>query len=1358
MWVTAVEMDCITESSGHTMTPCAVSVCTTPAAPSPLPIPYPPVASAAEGSKDAPSRTKMGGAKIITVGACFKACHGNEPGTLKEVVSAQHRRAGVRRDGRAHRPRGARDGAASRGAPASSTRGAEPWRRHRHRTQRPRRGCARASPSSAGGGGGGDGDGNGNGGKDGAGGGGSGEGEGGEGAEKDAAGAEGQGDPVDVVTGRMYMEVQDFAFPGPMPLRFCRTYNSRRGDRDVGLGFGWTHRFAWSARVGRRSIEIVDAEGLSIRHDAKLVAAGAPSVDDRGNKLVRLPGQDGDVYELSDAEGGTTRCFRAGSDPSTAWMVEERDRNGNAIKLERDPAGRLVALIDSAGRRIDVGSDRRGRVASMRFFSPRRSATTVLVEYAYDEEGDLVSATDPAGYARRYGYEEHLLVRHELKTGLTYFWRYDMRSPTRRCLETWGEYPGRIDPALAVPIPPAPPGKRDARRLKGIFHCRFEYDPEMRYTEVVDARGGLWRYEGNDRGLVTKTVDPKGGVTTRVFDDHGRIIAVEHPDGSVTRWKRDDRGRPEVVIDPFGRETLYERDERGSVVRNVGPDGAELRMEYDGRCNLVGVHHPDGTSETRRYDARGLVVSVLDRGGGTWRNEHDAQGNLVKRTAPDGVVTTVEYDDFGRWAAHVDALGNETRWEYDARGDVITTVYPDGATERRAYDPEGSMTLFEQVGGRVDRFEYAGHGWLVAITDPLGRVERYAYDPMGIPVRAQNPAGEVYTRELDRKGNAVSIATFDGRRHAFDYDVASRCVTAWRAAGPTRFEYDGFDRRVKTELSDGQVCEYTWGPRGSLVGTSAGNLARELDAMGRIVSESTDAGLVEREYDASGRLARIRSSAGADVALRWGAAGRLAGVGLSGADVAIQRDAAGRTREVALGDRIRVRSTYGVTGRLTEQVAEDTGSPGKVLAGTRWGFDAGDCLHDTWSALWGPTVIEHDGAFQVRRVTAYDLAAKSVVRDEVFAYSARGGPIEVSPAGEERAYRPGGRVLRRKDATYAYDDDGRMIEKRVEKPDAALTWRYHWSDADELVAVDTPEGRVELAYDGLSRRVSKTVKGLDGATLETVEYLWVNDVLLNEVSSRRGAVTYAFDPESLAPIALHDGSSAYAVLADDLGTVHDLVGADGRVAWSARRDAYGRIVDVRGDRALQPFRFAGQIEDPETGLFYNRYRYYDPELGHYLSPDPLGPTAGLNELLYTPDPFGEIDPLGLAARRSRSPQGPDETDGQFASRVGPCAPARGGYIPWSSSSQSFPGWLHDDIDALGAANGCHTCGKKPGDAGFVKAPGAHNFTPDHQPPVSLHDGTGGYRLYPQCGLHSPQGGGSAGHQAAAGVTRRGYRT
>ncbi|NUP13608.1 MAG: DUF4150 domain-containing protein, partial [Polyangiaceae bacterium] len=85
--VTAVMMDVITEKSGHSVTPMAVSVCTTPAAPSPLPIPYPVVASSVEGITDAAMRTRVNGVPCATVGSVLKTCHGNEPGTLKEVVS-----------------------------------------------------------------------------------------------------------------------------------------------------------------------------------------------------------------------------------------------------------------------------------------------------------------------------------------------------------------------------------------------------------------------------------------------------------------------------------------------------------------------------------------------------------------------------------------------------------------------------------------------------------------------------------------------------------------------------------------------------------------------------------------------------------------------------------------------------------------------------------------------------------------------------------------------------------------------------------------------------------------------------------------------------------------------------------------------------------------------------------------------------------------------------------------------------------------------------------------------------------------------------------------------------------------------
>lgn len=85
--VTAAKMLVVTEKSGHQMIGCAVSVCLTPAAPSPIPIPYPTMGQAAEGVADEPTRTKVGGSKILTVGGVLKACHGNEAGTLKEVVS-----------------------------------------------------------------------------------------------------------------------------------------------------------------------------------------------------------------------------------------------------------------------------------------------------------------------------------------------------------------------------------------------------------------------------------------------------------------------------------------------------------------------------------------------------------------------------------------------------------------------------------------------------------------------------------------------------------------------------------------------------------------------------------------------------------------------------------------------------------------------------------------------------------------------------------------------------------------------------------------------------------------------------------------------------------------------------------------------------------------------------------------------------------------------------------------------------------------------------------------------------------------------------------------------------------------------
>jgi RHS repeat-associated protein len=87
---------------------------------------------------------------------------------------------------------------------------------------------------------------------------------------------------------------------------------------------------------------------------------------------------------------------------------------------------------------------------------------------------------------------------------------------------------------------------------------------------------------------------------------------------------------------------------------------------------------------------------------------------------------------------------------------------------------------------------------------------------------------------------------------------------------------------------------------------------------------------------------------------------------------------------------------------------------------------------------------------------------------------------------------------------------------------------------------------------------------------------------------------------------------------------------DGKKTWSAELDIYGRVRTFDG-RSLNscPFRFQGQYEDAETGLYYNRFRYYDPSVGVYLSQDPIGLAGGIKAYSYALNPTIRLDVFGL---------------------------------------------------------------------------------------------------------------------------------
>src|SRR5471030_2733095 len=224
----------------------------------------------------------------------------------------------------------------------------------------------------------------------------------------------------------------------------------------------------------------------------------------------------------------------------------------------------------------------------------------------------------------------------------------------------------------------------------------------------------------------------------------------------------------------------------------------------------------------------------------------------------------------------------------------------------------------------------------------------------------------------------------------------------------------------------------------------------------------------------------------------------------------------------------------------------------------------------------------------------------------------------------------GNRLLMQGDRHYDYDPFGNLIRERRGTGQKLVT-EYRYDCQHRLIGVTPPDGRcVSYRYDAFGRRISKTVDG------KTTEFFWQGDHLVAE-SSREHYRSYVYEPGTFRPLAMLDGEGPrqacpFYYQLDHLGTPQELTDYSGEIAWSARYTAYGQLAHLESDTRQtldQPLRFQGQYFDAETGLHYNRHRYYSPDLGRYLTPDPVKLAGGLNGYRYGVNPTGWVDPLGL---------------------------------------------------------------------------------------------------------------------------------
>ena len=1247
--VTALMMDCITEKSGHALVPMAVSVCLTPAAPAPLPIPYPVFASSIEGIGDSPMRTKINGAKIATVGSVLKTCHGNEPGTLKEVVS-------LNTTGPCFLVLGAPIVLCELGMM-----GITGSICMQNKAPTPGAGASASSASGAGGPGGGGGEGSGSGGSasgpggpaggGGAGGGGSNTGAHGPGSSSGAAGEHQcqNGHPVDVVTGYVVDVATDLALPGAIPLLWKRYYSSgRRGDDGATLGPGWAHGFEQRIVEEERTITLREGQGRQVYFGK--IGPGEATFHRRERMTLTRHGSD--EYRIFAGDDRLTYVFSPSRAGGPALLRAIRDAHDNAITLEYD-GERLSRTIDTAGREVLV-LWKQSRIVRLEVRAEGRLEQ--WHDYAYSASGCLTASTDALGHTEEYEYDRFKrMIVAAIKTGARF--EYEYEDNTGRCLKTWGP--------------------------NGLYAVAFTAD-KATHTTVADCEEPRV-YTWNDQGLMTREALPDGTVLEEsVYDDDGFLLARVNGAGEGEQLWYDERGNQIRKVDAAGNVTSIEYDDRDLPLRRTTADGQVTSYAHDDKGALTAITHPSGAHFVCSHDERGRLTAIHGASG-LWRSfEYDAQHNTVAETDGRGARTAYAYDAMGRSIARTDAIGRVTRVTYDRLGRRASLRLPDGTSTSFAHDALGNIIRETDELGQVTAKEYTGMGVLSRLTPPDGRVWAFKYTSKERLREIKNPRGEVYAFTHDDAGRVIEEKTFDGRALAYQWSTAGRLARVDYPDGSFRaFTHDRLGNCVAEDASDLSIARQH-DRLGRLLGATIVHEGKrvvtlfERDALGRITAEIQGDRRIRYEHDPRGRRTLRVMPDGATTRYAYDAADALLAIDHDGHALAFERDAVGR--ESARGDaggRLSIRSAYDAADRLIEQRATVT-SPGAgipaVLAQRQWQYDRSGRVTRIDDSRWGTSTYRYD------KIGLLVEARRGASFREAFTYDTAGalvGALEgLDARGSEGAtwdILPGNLLARTTTAKYTYDKRGRRVVKldlRAGKPgDEPKATEYVWDSRDQLREVKLPGGaRVVMTYDALGRRVRKEVVSREGVPERAVDFLWDGDSIAADIDATRGARCFVHAPGTAVPLLQAERGEVLTYVNDHLGTPRELIDPAGKIAWSAAHSAWGRVEESYADPASElgrkrkvdsPFRLVGQYADEETGLCHTRYRYFDPEVGRWCSPDPLGIAGGRDLFAFDGSPTTGMDPLGLTG----SPHPPHPTAGTGPHEQGTTPPPTKGGTP-----------------------------------------------------------------------------------------------
>lgn len=1006
---------------------------------------------------------------------------------------------------------------------------------------------------------------------------------------------------IHLATGEVNLQFEDFRFFSPVPLEWNRSYHSRV-DYDGPLGNKWHCSYDQHVRIddANGSLHWLQKGGMIL--ELPMIGVGEEAVV-RSERLLYSRTSDG--FSIRDLDDEFTNHYE--------WVAGDRDiYKLVAISYRRfklqffyTPQGELERILDPSGRLIRLRRDEFGQTVAVELEAAIGKRPEVLVSYSYDDEGKLISVTDALGQSEHFVYANGLLVQRTDRNGHGYHWQYEGPRDEPKCVRRW-----QTGGLLLENFSYAP----DVTTLTDAFDNPTIYRTQNELViEEIDALGNVQSWDYNDEGEVLAYTDQVGNVTYYDYDEFGNQVSITQPNGGNTAYVYENQ-KLVMAKNAVGAVWVWVYDKAGFLESRIGPDGDITRYKYENDL-LSELIDANGLKTKLFYNAAFTLEKIILPNGSEAHWSYDERGQLTIAENPNHARVNFEYDPLGRVKNIRGADGNRTHLEYDGVGNVV-----------KARDQHHNV-----------EFEYRPTGRLLSRKENKTTVA-FKYDRLDRLTAIQNEEENSYRFEYDAVGKMILESGFDGLTRKFERDAAGKVA---KVLTPDQkevlYRYDKLGNIQKVVYHDGTEEVFVYDRTGRLIEAinENGSVKLERDKVGRVVKEIQGAFEVESKYNRMGQRIGIKSSLGADIKIDRDKEGKIASTTATNGEAIweahFKRDAVGLELERSLPGGIVSSWERDVTGKPLEHCV---GKGTKAFRRKTYHWQVNDRLKSITDELTKGTVrFDHDLFGNLASAHYEDGSWDFKLPDAV-------GNLYRKPDRSDRKYSPAGALLRDEQFTYTYDDLGNLILKEG----IGERWEYRWAPNGMLAEVVRPDKQVVgFTYDALGRRLSKSFHG------QVTRWVWDGNVPLHEWVSEaettalmgeggvlqesypQSPVTWVFDEWTFSPSAKIVAGEMFSIVCDYLGKPEQMYDGEGFLVWNVEYDIYGKIRKF-GSGSLKdcPFRYPGQYADDETGLYYNRFRYYDPGSGGYLSQDPIGLMGGMpNSYSYTFDSNVFIDTMGL---------------------------------------------------------------------------------------------------------------------------------